>query len=38
MESGEYASIADLADAVGMDRSRLRRPMTLNTLALGRLP
>ena len=33
MESGEYASITDLADAVGMDRSYLRRLMTLNTLA-----
>ena len=33
MESGEYASITDLADAVGMDRSYLRRLMTLNSLA-----
>lgn len=32
-ESGEYASITDLADVVGMDRSYLRRLMTLNTLA-----
>jgi len=33
LESGEYASITNLADAVGMDRSYLRRLMTLNTLA-----
>jgi len=33
MESGEYAPISDLAEAIGVDRSYLRRLMTLNFLA-----
>jgi len=33
LESREYASITNLAHADGMDRSYLRRLMTLNALA-----
>ena len=33
IESGEYASITELADDVGLDRCYLRRLMTLNSLA-----
>ena len=33
MESGEHASISDLADDIGLDRCYLRRLMILNSLA-----